>query len=87
MSQANLVLKMVVNTVARHANTSGGTDCEEITLSAVTSDKEGSPNKQWSQWTPCGQLKFTVTNPAALGKVLPGQFFLVHMQQCEKDAI
>lgn len=83
----SLVLKMVVNTVARYADNSGNIQSEEITLSAVTSDKEGSVNKQWSKWTPCGQLKFTVNNQAALGKVLPGQFYFVQMTECDKDAI
>ena len=82
-----LRLKMVVNTVARYADNEGNINSEEITLSAVTSDKEGSPNKQWSKWTPAGQLKFTVNNPSALNQVLPGQFYLIDLRQCEKDTI
>lgn len=82
-----LRLKMVVNTVTRNADQNGDINSEEITLSAVYSDKEGSVNKQWSQWTPCGQLKFTVSNKAALGKVLPGQFYFVDLEQCDKDAL
>jgi hypothetical protein len=82
-----LRLKMVVNTVKRHADNDGNISQEEITLSAVYSDKEGAPNKQWSKWTPSGNLSFVVSNPAALGQVLPGQFYFVDMHQCDKDAM
>lgn len=82
-----LRLKMVVNTVKRSADQSGDTQAEEITLSAVYSDKEGSANKQWSKWTPCGQMGFTVNNPAAFGKVLPGQFYYVDLIPTDKDSL
>ena len=81
------VLKMVVNTVESGIDHTGEPSYENITLSAVSSDKEGSPNKQWSQWTPQGTLKYTVNNKAALGKLRPGMYFMVHLTQCEKDAI
>lgn len=82
-----LRLKMVVNTVKRVADNDGNISQEEITLSAVYSDKEGAPNKQWSKWTPTGNLSFTVSNPLALGQVLPGQFYFVDLRQCEKDSL
>ncbi len=82
-----LRLKMVVNTVKRVANNDGSVQAEEITMSAVYSDKEGSPNKQWSKWTPTGSLSFTVTNPAAFDQVLPGKFFYADLIECDKDAI
>ena len=82
-----LRLKMVVYTVTRNANAQGEIDSEEITLGAVSSDKEGSANKQWAKWTPSGQLKFMVNNPAALGKVLPGQFYYVDLVPTDKDSL
>lgn len=82
-----LRLKMVVNTTTRNADSTGEINSEEITMSAVYSDKEGSANKQWSKWTPAGQLRFTVSNPAALGKVLPGQFFYVDLIPTDKDSL
>jgi hypothetical protein len=78
---------MVVNTVKRGAGNDGAVQYEEITMSAVYSDKEGSPNKQWSKWTPTGQLSFTVSNPDAFGQVLPGMFLFVDLNECDKDAI
>lgn len=82
-----LRLKMVVNTVTRNADQNGDINSEEITASAVYSDKEGSANKQWSKWTPSGQLRFNVNNPDALGKVLPGQFYYVDLTPTDKDSL
>jgi len=82
-----LRLKMVVNTVLRSADETGEIRSEEITASAVTSSQEGAANKQWSKWTPCGQLKFTVNNPAAFGQMLPGQFFYVDLTPTDKDSL
>lgn len=82
-----LRLKMVVNTVSRNCDNNGDITSEEITLSAVYSDKEGSANKQWSKWTPSGQLRFQVSNPQAFGKVLPGQFYYVDLTPTDKDSI
>lgn len=78
-------LKMAVNTVQRSADENGQVNQEEITLSAVYSDT--GVNKQWSQWTPSGQLRFTVSNKNVFGRILPGQFYMVEMTRCEKDAI
>lgn len=80
-------LKMVVNTVKRSAAQDGSIQQEEITLSAVYSDKEGAPNKLWSKWTPSGNLSFTVSNENVFGKILPGQFYFLDLVQCDKDAM
>ncbi len=80
-------LKLVVNTVQLTINNDGTTNYEDITLSAVYSDKEGSANKQWSRWTPSGQLKFQVSNPAVFGKFRPGQFYFADLTECDKDAM
>lgn len=82
-----LRLKMVVNTVSRNCDNDGNTSSEEITMSAVYSDKEGAANKVWSQWTPCGNLRFTVTNPAAFGKILPGQFHYLDLTLTDRDSL
>jgi len=82
-----LRLKMVVNTVKRCAGNDGDVQQEEITASAVCSNKEGSANAQWSKWTPCGALSFTVNNPAAFGQLLPGQFFYVDLVPTDKDSL
>jgi len=80
-------LKLVVNTVTRNAGQDGSITGEEITMSPVMSDKEGSANKVWSKWTPCGQLKFSVTNPAVCGQILPGQFYYCDLTETDKDSL
>lgn len=80
-------LKLVVNTVAAYAGNDGSVQQEEITFSAVTSDKEGSANKEWSKWTPFAQLKFQVSNPAVFGKFRPGQFYYADLTLTDKDSL
>jgi hypothetical protein len=80
-------LKMVVNTVNVGIDGDGKPTSENISMSPVYSEKEGSANKQWSQWTPNGQLQYYVTNPNALGKVRPGMFFYVDLIPTDKDSL
>lgn len=84
---AVLRLKMSVNSVKSVSDHEGNKTQEELGLNAVYSSEEGSANKQWSKWTPSAQLNMTISNPAAFGKVLPGQFVFVDLTLCEKDSI
>lgn len=77
--------KMFVNSVKRHANSSGGIETEEIELSCVYG-KEGTANSKWSKYTPSGKLTMSITNPDAFGKVLPAQFFFVDLIPTDKDS-
>lgn len=78
--------KMYVNTVSLH-DYGGETKTEEVTLSAVTSSVEGSANKQWAKYTPSGQLKMSIDNPLAQGRMKPGQYFYVDLIPCEKESL
>lgn len=80
-------MKLVVNTVAEHGDQTAGKTGEEITLSAVYSEKEGSANQTWSKWTPTGNLKFFVTNPEVFGQFRPGQFYFADLVETTKDAL
>lgn len=80
-------LKVVVNTVKRSCDNEGNIQAEELTFSAVYSDKEGSANKQWCKWTPNCQFSFTVSNPHVFGRILPGQFYYVDLTRCEKESL
>lgn len=60
---------------------------EEVVLNAVCSDKEGSANKQWCKWTPYVNFTFTISNPQAFAKVLPGQFMFVDLIPTDKDSL
>jgi len=82
-----LRLKMNVNSVKTVHGNEGEPYQQELALTAVYSNKEGSANAQWSKWTPSASLTMTVSNPAAFGKVLPGQFVYVDITPTDKDSI
>ena len=86
-STAVLRLKMMVNSVKTVHGNEGEPYQQELALSAVYSNKEGSANAQWSKWTPCASLTMTVSNPAAFNKVLPGGFVYVDLIPTDKDGI
>lgn len=57
---------------------------EEVELSAVY----GGTNAQWSKWTPSGQLKMTINNPDAQGKLKPNQcYYLDFTEAPEADEV
>lgn len=41
-------------------------------------------NKDWSKYTPNGELKLTITNPAAIDEFSPGDVFEITMRKLEK---
>lgn len=46
---------------------SEGEGYNSVELSAVYSEDKNSPNYRYSQATPYGELKMSISNPAALG--------------------
>ena len=86
MNGAVLRLKMSVSSVKSGCDQNGDKNYEEISLQAVYGP-EGSPNAQWSKWTPSAGLTMHINNPGAFGKVLPGQFYFVDLTSTDKDAI
>jgi hypothetical protein len=76
---------MSVESVLAACDHLGDKQSEQIKLRAVYG-QEGSPNAQWSKWTPNGFLELSITNPGAWGKVLPGQFFFVDLTLTDRDA-
>ena len=87
MEAATLRLKLRVESVKRVADSYGSITGEEIQLCAVYDSTPGSANSKWCKWTPCGNFQFTVNNPTALGKVLPGQFYFVDLIPTDKDSL
>lgn len=65
--------KMVCTTVSKD------TQNESVTLFPVTSGSD--ENKQWSKWTPGGQLQLTISNPDAQGKFTPGKEYFVDVSE------
>lgn len=52
---------------------------EQITLSPVYGDE----NKPWSQFTPCGSMSLTITNPDALGSFVPGEVYFIDISPAD----
>jgi len=77
---------MSVGSVKSSCDANGDKVAEEVRLEAAYGP-EGSPNAQWSKWTPAASLFMQINNPGAFGKVLPGQFFFVDIIPTDKDAI
>lgn len=75
---ATIICKVKVNSVAK------GTDPENpqetVYLSAVYSDDPASENAQWSKWTPAANFNLTISNPAALGKLIEGVEYFVEFK-------
>lgn len=84
---AVLRMKMLVGSVKKVCGSDGEVSQEEVSLNAVYSNKEGSANAQWCKWTPSASLNFTISNPQAFGKVLPGQFLFVDFIPTDKDSL
>ena len=87
MEKAALRLKVTVGTVKKVADNEGNIYSEELSFNAVYSNEPGSANAQWSKWTPSASLSMTINNPAAFGKVLPGQFFFVDLIPTTRESI
>ncbi len=68
----SLRMKATVSSLKKVSNEKGEITAEEFTLQAVYG--ESGPNKQWCKRTPCINFSFTVSNPDAFGRLLPGQF-------------
>ena len=79
-----LRMKCVVSSVKSIADSNGDKSQEEIALNAVYSGSEA--NKQWARYTPSASLTASISNPAAFGKVLPGQFFFVDLIPTDKES-
>jgi hypothetical protein len=61
-------------------------ESENVTISAVYSDDPNSENKQWAKYTPCFELRMTIDNPGAQGKLIKGEEYFVDFIPVPKPA-
>lgn len=73
--------KMRVSSVTHEIGADGKPIRENLVLLPVTGDS--AENKQWSKYTPGGQLQLTIDNPSAIGKVLPGREYFVDVDPAD----
>lgn len=68
----------------RHVHQGGDQVFAEISLAPVYAGQDGQPaNADWSKYTPQGEIKMGVTNPAAIEKFALGQKFYVDFTPTE----
>ncbi len=82
MSEAILRCKLRVNRVTLSIAADGSTENERVELSAVYG-KEGTPNAEWSKYTPVANFDITINNPQAHGKLSKGHEFYVDFTPAE----
>lgn len=74
--------KFFVRSVAQEASNAGSAaQCGTVILVPVYGDSP--ENKTWSQYTPQGEMKMTITNPKALAEFQPGQAFYIDFTPAE----
>lgn len=82
---AVLRAKFSVSSIAAYSDQNGDKTSEVIELAAVYGGAEGTANKDWSKWTPQGNIKMTISNPAAFDRLRTGQFVFVDFIPCGKN--
>lgn len=73
---------MRVQAVTQSKEGDGSTSSERVQLTAVYGP-EGSPNAEWSKWTPAATFDITINNPAAFGQLSKGHEFFVDFTPAE----
>jgi len=73
---------MRVAEVLHSKNEDGTTQQERVTLNAVYG-KEGTPNVDWSKWTPSANFSISINNPEAFNKLSAGHEFYVDFTPVE----
>ena len=59
---------------------------DNIRLQAAYSSAPGTPNHQWSKWTPSGSLSLSITNPPARGMFEQGEEYDVFVRLARYSA-
>lgn len=61
----------------------GFVETKSVRLQPVYGGDEDEANKQWSKWTPSGELALTITNPAVFPDLVIGRTFFVDFTPVE----
>lgn len=71
----NAQCKFIVQSVTKFSGPQ-----EQIKMTAITTgDVQVEEDKAFTKFTPYGELTFNVTNPAIVGKIFPGDKFLLDL--------
>ena len=72
----SVVAKFVVNSIEESVGQ------KTVKLMAVYGN--GEENKQWSKYTPCGNISISITNPDAYDQFSVGLEYFVNFEKVEK---
>lgn len=75
----SVVAKFFVQTITEHSHSAGQ---KQITLQAVS---RGEENKEWSKFTPSGQITMAILNEVAADQFVLGEEYLVTFQHSPKE--
>jgi hypothetical protein len=60
---------------------------DQATVVASATNVKDGDNKDWSKWSPSGQLTLSITNPDAAKFFRPGQVLWVDFSEVEAEAL
>jgi hypothetical protein len=61
----------------------GMLEAVEVTLMPVYGGEDDKANREWSKWTPSGELRLTITNPDAYNQFVIGKTYWVDFSPVE----
>jgi hypothetical protein len=69
-----------------HPNSEGKTPITQVdvTLQPVFAGSDSDSNKDWSRWTPSGELRLSITNPEIFPELINGRTFFVDFSPAEE---
>ena len=62
----------------------GNVQQKTVTLQPVYGGKDDEANKDWSRWTPSGELRLTITNPDAYEQFKLGKAYFVDFNPADE---
>jgi hypothetical protein len=80
---AMLRCKMKVESVVETKDGDGKKNQEQVTLRAVYGP-EGSENRQWARYTPSGELRLSIDNQNAFGKLVKDREYYIDFTPAEE---
>ncbi len=61
----------------------GHIEQKTVTLQPVYGNEQDDANKEWSRWTPSGELRLAITNPVIFPELVIGKTFFVDFSAAE----
>ena len=73
--------KLVVRCVEVVKDSDGNVETERVFMEAVHGE-DGTPNGEWSKFTPAANFSITITNPRAFGRLPEGAEVMADLTLC-----